>query len=96
MCSKSLQSCLTLCDPMARSPPDSFVHGILQARILEWRKSNLTIRAHEYFAVLSDYKSHPNSSPQASSSSGGPILVQHHTCLKGLAHLTWDLVSSSI
>ena len=24
------------CDPMNCSPPDSFVHGILQARILEW------------------------------------------------------------
>jgi len=28
--------CLTLCDPMDRSPPGSFVHGIFQARILEW------------------------------------------------------------
>ena len=33
---KSLQSCLTLCDRMDRSPPGSSVHGILQARILEW------------------------------------------------------------
>ena len=33
---KSLQSCLTLCDPMDCSPPGSFVHRILQARILEW------------------------------------------------------------
>ena len=33
---KSLQSCLTLCDPMDCSPPGSSVHGILQARILEW------------------------------------------------------------
>ena len=24
------------CDPMDRSPPDSSVHGILQARILKW------------------------------------------------------------
>ena len=32
---KSLQSCLTLCDPMDCSPPGSSVHGILQARILE-------------------------------------------------------------
>ena len=31
----SLQSCLTLCDPMDCSPPGSSVHGILQARILE-------------------------------------------------------------
>ena len=30
------QSCLTLCDPMNCSLPDSSVHGILQARILEW------------------------------------------------------------
>ena len=33
---KSLQSCLTLCDPMDCSPPGFSVHGILQARILEW------------------------------------------------------------
>ena len=33
---KSLQSCLTLCDPMACSLPDSSVHGIFQARVLEW------------------------------------------------------------
>ena len=30
------QLCPTLCDPMASSPPASSVHGILQARILEW------------------------------------------------------------
>ena len=30
------QSCLTLFDPMDCSPPDSSVHGIFQARILEW------------------------------------------------------------
>ena len=30
------QSCLTLCDTMDCSPPGCSVHGILQARILEW------------------------------------------------------------
>ena len=30
------QWCPTLCDPMDCSPPGSSVHGILQARILEW------------------------------------------------------------
>ena len=30
------QLCLTLCDPMDCSPPGSSVHGIFQARILEW------------------------------------------------------------
>ena len=33
---KLLQSCLTLCDPIGGSPPDSPVPGILQARTLEW------------------------------------------------------------
>ena len=33
---KLLQSCLTLSDPMDCSLPGSSVHGIFQARILEW------------------------------------------------------------
>ena len=33
---KSLQSCLTLCNPTDDSPPGSSVSGILQTRILEW------------------------------------------------------------
>ena len=34
--SEVAQSCLTLSDPMDCSPPGSSVHGIFQARILEW------------------------------------------------------------
>ena len=33
---KSLQSCLTLCDPIDSSPPGSPIPGILQERTLEW------------------------------------------------------------
>ena len=33
---KSLQSCPTLSDPMECSPPGSSIHGIFQARLLEW------------------------------------------------------------
>ena len=33
---KSLQWCLTLCNPLDCNPPGSSVHGILQARTLEW------------------------------------------------------------
>ena len=33
---KSLQSCLTLCDPIDGSPPGSPIPGILQARVLKW------------------------------------------------------------
>ena len=34
--SEVAQSCLTLCDPMDCSPPGSSIHGIFQARVLEW------------------------------------------------------------
>ena len=36
VCTQSLQPCLTLGNPMDCSPPGSSVHGILQARMLEW------------------------------------------------------------
>ena len=36
VCAKSLQLHLTLCDSMDFRPPGSSVHGILQAKILEW------------------------------------------------------------
>ena len=36
LCGLNCSFCLTLCDPMDCSPPGSFVHGILQARILKW------------------------------------------------------------
>ena len=34
--SKVTQLCLTLCNPMDCSPPGSSVHGIFQARVLQW------------------------------------------------------------
>ena len=34
--SEVAQSCPTLCDPMDYSPPHSSIHGIFQARVLEW------------------------------------------------------------
>ena len=34
--SEVTQSCLTICDPMDCSLPGSSVHGIFQARVLEW------------------------------------------------------------
>ena len=36
MWSEVAQLCPTLCNPMDGSPPGSYVHGIFQARILEW------------------------------------------------------------
>ena len=34
--SEVAQSCLTLCDPMDCSLPGSSIHGVFQARVLEW------------------------------------------------------------
>ena len=42
---KSLQSCLTLCNPIDGSPPGSPVPGILQARVLEWGAISFSTRA---------------------------------------------------
>ena len=36
VCVLVAQLCLTLCDPMDCNPPDSSIHGVLQARTLEW------------------------------------------------------------
>ena len=36
MKSEVAQSCPTLCEPMDCSPPGSSIHGIFQARVLEW------------------------------------------------------------
>ena len=55
------QSCLTLCDPMDCNLPDSSVHGILQARILEW--------------IFSRGSSQPKDWTQVSNISGGILTI---------------------
>ena len=44
------QSCPTLSDPMACSPPDSSIHGIFQARVLEWGAIAFSNQGH-YSAI---------------------------------------------
>ena len=52
--SEVAQSCPTLSDPMDCSPPGSTIHGIFQAKVLEWGAIA--------FSVASDYLgSNPNS-----------------------------------
>ena len=50
---KSLQLCLTLCDPMDCSPPGSSVRGILQARILEWVAKGSSRPRDQNFSLMS-------------------------------------------
>ena len=49
---KSLQSYLTLCDPMDCSLPGSTVHGVFQARILEWVATSFSINRDIYHAYM--------------------------------------------
>ena len=47
---KSLQSCPTLCDPIDGSLPGSSVHGIFQARVLEWGAIAFSENTHKTYA----------------------------------------------
>ena len=47
VCSKLLQSCLTLCNTMDCTPPGSSVPGILQTRILEWVAMHFSRRSSQ-------------------------------------------------
>ena len=46
------QSCLTLYDPMDCSPPGSSVHGISQARVLEWAAFAFSTMIYEILVIL--------------------------------------------
>ena len=50
---KVTQSCLTLCGPMDYSLPVSLVHGILQARTLEW------VTIHLFYGIFPTQGSNP-------------------------------------
>ena len=53
--SEVAQSCLTASDPMDCSPPGSSIHGIFQARVLEWVVIAFSVKkvTKSYWNVLS-------------------------------------------
>ena len=53
---KSLQSCRTLCDPIHCSPPGSSVHGIFQARVLEWGASSFSDKFYKITGIRKEVK----------------------------------------
>ena len=55
------QLCLTLCHPMDYSRPGSSVHGILQARILEWVAISFS-RVHRWWQLIQAFLSRPRTS----------------------------------
>ena len=54
--SEVAQSCPTLSDPMDCSPPGSSVHGIFQARVLEWGAIAFKKKRHECYRVFENFK----------------------------------------
>ena len=50
---KSLQLCLTLCHPIDGSPPGSSIHGIFQARVLEWGTIAFSAVDYEGYSISS-------------------------------------------
>ena len=93
---KSLQSCPTLSDPMTCSLPGSSVHGIFQARVLEWVAIAFSMHnpaqpllpsPHFDFSaiqkphkLISHFSLHPTSGPY-SSSSASILLLTHSSYL---------------
>ena len=82
------QLCLTLCDPMDCSPPGSSVHGILQARTLEWMaipfsRGSSQLRDWAWVAVLPALQA--DSLPWASSPAA---CAQNADCCTFSSHLS--------
>ena len=72
--SEVAQSCPTLCDPMDYSLPGSSVHGIFQARVLEWVAIAFSLKRCSAAAAAKSLQSCPTlCDPIDSSSPGSPI-----------------------
>ena len=87
---KSLQLCPTLCDPVDSSPPGSSVHGIFQARILEWVAIAFSVWNTAAAAAKSLQSCPTLCDPTDSSPTGSPIpgILQTRT-------LEWVAISFS-
>ena len=75
-----LQLCLTLCDPLDCSPPDSSAHGILQARILEWLP----------FPSPGDLPN-PGIKPTAPAEQTGSVPLNHWVPLRDIQEVTFHV-----
>ena len=54
--SEVAQSCPILSDPMDCSPPGSSVHGIFQARVLQWGAIAFSVNSHSSVYILRTYQ----------------------------------------
>ena len=78
--SEVAQSCLTLCDPMDCRPPGSSIHGIFQARVLEWGAVAFSMTNLQFSQFSSVTQSCPTlCDPMNYSTPGLPV---HHQLLE--------------
>ena len=92
---KSLQSCLTLCDPIDGSPPGSSVPGILQARILEWVAISFSVSTTG--THLRTHKAQKTVAWASSIQSRSHFLLTHPSeahikQILGISHGLWDML----
>ena len=103
---KSLQSCMTLCNPVDYSLPGSSAHGILQARILEWvaisfsrgssqprDRTQVSCIAGRCFILWATRKAPPFkfSGPQFPGLTATPMEVTRQLCFWVSSPLFWGL-----
>ena len=89
------QSCPTLCDPMDCSPPGSSVHGILQARILEWiaiSSSRGSSRPSDHKTPLSHFLSNHYSFFRGGNFFFLKVTLNHHPPPSFLSIFFWILL----
>ena len=74
------QSCLTLCDPMDCSLPGSYVHGIFQARVLEWDAIAFSESSHLDTIKRESKKEKKKNMYACDENSGDSLSSRVHTC----------------
>ena len=93
--SEVAQSCPTLSDPMDCSPPGSSIHGIFQARVLEWKHAlgshKLNFRVYFLFQIagLIYFQTSPPDLLPAQQRSNFPGVVGGHTPERSTASWPW-------
>ena len=94
--SEVAQSCPTLHDPMDCSPPGSSLHGIFQARVLEWVDRLLSVK---YFLLKQSLLQQHNSKASILQCSAFFMVQLSHpyvTIGKTIASTTWNFVGKDM
>ena len=78
--SEVIQSCLTLSNPVDCSPPGSSVHGIFQARVLEWVASAMWVQF-----LVGELRSHMDAEKLSLSATASELEPLGRSCVQQLS-----------